>query len=88
MNGFVDIDRRTWNQAVKLAVLISIVAGLAAVVASASGGVPQAAIVLPVIVVAFAASWIQTGRVRRGTAPAKFVGPRTTMMRSGTLHHS
>lgn len=87
MNGSVDIDRRTWNEAVKLAVLISIFAGLAAVVASAAGSVPQAAIVLPVIVVAFAVSWIQTGRVRR-EAPAKLVGPRTTMMRSGTLHHS
>lgn len=88
MNGSVDIDRRTWNEAVKLAVLISIVAGLAAVVVSAAGSIPQAAIVLPVIVVAFAASWIQTGRVRRETAPAKLVAPRTTLSRSGTLHHS
>jgi hypothetical protein len=82
----VDIDRRTWNVAIKLAVLISIVAGLAAVVVSTAGGIPQAAIVLPVIVVAFAASWIQTGRVRRETAPAKLVAPR--LSRSGTLHHS
>lgn len=88
MNGSVDIDRRTWNEAVKLAVLISILAGLAAVVVSAAGGVPQAAIVLPVIVVAFAASWIQTGRVRRETADVKLVAPRTTLLRSGTLHHS
>lgn len=88
MNGPVDIDRRTWNESVKLAVLISIVAGLAAIVVSAAGGVPQAAIVLPVIVIAFAASWIQTGRVRRETAPAKLVAPRTTLLRSGTLHHS
>jgi hypothetical protein len=87
MNGSVDIDRRTWNEAVKLAVLISIVAGLAAVVVSSAGGIPQAAIVLPVIVVAFAASWIQTGRIRRETAPAKLVAPRTTLLRSGTLHH-
>jgi hypothetical protein len=88
MNGSVDIDRRTWTEAVKLAVLISIVAGLAAVVASATGSIPQAAIVLPVIVVAFAASWIQTGRVRRETARAELVAPRTTLLRSGTLHHS
>jgi hypothetical protein len=87
MNGSVDIDRRTWNEAVKLAVLISIFAGLAAVVASAAGGVPQAVIVLPVIVVAFAASWIQTGRVRREAAPVRLVAPRTTLLRSGTLHH-
>ena len=88
MNGSVDIDRRTWTEAVKLAVLISIVAGLAAVVASAAGSIPQAAIVLPVIVVAFAASWIQTGRVRRETARAELVAPRTTLLRSGSLHHS
>ena len=84
----MDINRRTWNEAVKLAMLISIFAGLAAVVASAAGGVPQAAIVIPVIVLAFAASWIQTGRVRRETAPARLVAPRTTLLRSGTLHHS
>jgi hypothetical protein len=88
MNRYVDIDRRTWNEAVKLALLISIFAGLAAVVASAAGGVPQAAIGLPVIVLAFAASWIQTGRVRRETTPVKLVAPRTTLLRSGTLHHS
>jgi hypothetical protein len=88
MNRSVDTDRRTWNEAVKLAVLISIFAGLAAVVASAAGGVPQAAIVLAVIVVAFTASWIQTGRTRRETAPVKLVAPRTTLLRSGTLHHS
>jgi hypothetical protein len=88
MNGPVDIDRRTWNEAVKLAVMISILAGLAAVVVSATGSIPQAAIVLPVIVVAFAASWIQTGRVRREAAPAKLIAPRTTLSRSGTLHTS
>jgi hypothetical protein len=88
MNGCVDIDRRTWTEAVKLAVLISIFAGLAAVVVSSAGGAPQAAIVLPVIVVAFSASWIQTGRVRRETAAVKLGAPRTTQLRSGTLHHS
>ena len=88
MNRSVDIDRRTWNESVKLAVLISIVAGLAAVVASAAGSIPQAAIVLPVIVVAFGASWIQTGRVRRETVRAELVARRTTLLRSGTLHHS
>lgn len=58
----VDTNRSSWNEAVKLAVVISILAGLIAVVASVAGGVPQVAIVLPVIVVAFTASWIQTGR--------------------------
>ena len=52
----------------KLAVIISITAALLVVTIHPSGSVPQAAIVLPVIVVAFTASWIQTGRVRRQMA--------------------
>lgn len=74
---FVELSRHTWNAAVKLAVVISIVAGLVAIVASAAGDVPQAAIVLPVIVVAFTASWIQTTRVRREHAPVRFGSPNT-----------
>jgi len=64
----VELSRRTWNAAVKLAVIISIAAALLVVTIHPSGSVPQAAIVLPVIVVAFTASWIQTGRVRRQMA--------------------
>jgi hypothetical protein len=65
----VELSRRTWNAAVRLAVLISISAALVAVALYAAGDVPQAAIVLPVIVVAFTASWIQTGRIHRTQAP-------------------
>ena len=61
----MDLDRDIWTAVVKLAVTISIVAGLAAVLLSAADAIPQSAIVLGVIVVAFAASWIQTGRVHR-----------------------
>jgi hypothetical protein len=64
----VELSRRTWNAAVKLAVIISITATLLVVALRPSASVPQAAIVLPVIVIAFTASWIQTGRVRRQTA--------------------
>ncbi len=67
----MELSRRTWNAAVKLAVTISIVAALVAIVVSSTGNVPQAAIVLPVIVIAFVASWIQTGRVRRQPAPLR-----------------
>ena len=88
MNGSVESNRRSWFEAVKLAVVISVIAGLVAIVASVAGGVPQAAIVLPVIVLAFTASWIQTGRAHRETAPVKLVAPRTTLLRSGSLHHS
>jgi len=74
----VELSRHTWNAAVRLAVVISVVAGIAAVLVSAAGDVPQAAIVLTVIVVAFSASWIQTSRVRREHAP----------IRVGLPHHS
>jgi hypothetical protein len=69
MNEDVELSRHTWKAAFRLAAVISIVAVLAAVAASAAGDVPQAAIVLPVIVIAFGASWIQTNRVRRDHAP-------------------
>ncbi len=48
--------------------MMSIVAALVAVALYAAGDVPQVAIVLPVIVVAFTASWIQTGRIHRTQA--------------------
>ncbi len=87
MNDVVDTDRRTWKEVIKLAVLISIIAGLAAIAASVAGDIPQVAIVLPVIVVAFAVSWIQTGRVHRRSAPVELAVPHT-VRRSGSLHHS
>jgi membrane protein YdbS with pleckstrin-like domain len=71
MNVEVELSRRTWNAAVKLALIISISAAVLAVAISAAGDVPQVAIVLPVIVVAFVASWIQTGRVRRDQVPVR-----------------
>ena len=65
MIDFVELSRRTWTAAVRLAVIISIAAALLVVAVQPGGSFPQAAIVLPVIVVAFIASWIQTGRIRR-----------------------
>ncbi|MEP1126606.1 MAG: hypothetical protein ABJH68_22195 [Ilumatobacter sp.] len=61
----MEVSRRTWTAAVKLAVVLSVLAALIAVGVSRSGDVPQAAVVVPVIVVAFAASWFQTERIRR-----------------------
>jgi hypothetical protein len=77
MNEDVELDRHTWNAAIRLAAVISIVAVVAALVASAAGDVPQAAIVLTVIVVAFSASWIQTNRRRRGHIPVRLHVPNT-----------
>ena len=61
----MEISRRTWAAAVRLAAVLSVVAAIVAVIASEVGGVPNTLIVLPVIVVAFTASWVQTERIRR-----------------------
>ena len=65
MIDYMEISRRTWTAAVKLAVVLSVLAAGIAFGVSRVGEVPQAAIVVPVIVVAFAASWVQTERIRR-----------------------
>jgi hypothetical protein len=65
MKETMDIGRRTWIAAIKLAVVISMLAAVAAIVISSIGDVPPIAIVGPVIIVAFIASWVQTGRVQR-----------------------
>lgn len=61
----METSRRTWNAALKLAVMLSVLAACAAVTVSQLGDLPEMAIVLPVIVIGFTASWIQTGRIRR-----------------------
>jgi hypothetical protein len=65
MIDHMEVSRRTWTAAVKLAVVLSLVAAGLAFAVSRIGEVPQAAIVVPVMVVAFVASWIQTERIRR-----------------------
>jgi len=65
MIDHMEVSRRTWTAAVKLAVVLSVLAAGVASAVSRVGEVPQAAIVLPVIVVAFVASWVQTERIRR-----------------------
>lgn len=65
MNASVELRRRTWVAALRLALIVSVVGAVIAIVASLAGDVAQAAIVIPVIVVGFAASWVQTGRVQR-----------------------
>lgn len=67
MNDVMDLRRRTLIAAFKLAVVISTIAALAAIAVSSVGEVPPVAIVVPVILVAFASSWVQTGRVHRRT---------------------
>ena len=62
MNSIVDRPTDTWHAAFRLAAATSVLAAAFAMLVSVFGDVPQAAVVLPVIVVAFVASWIQSGR--------------------------
>ncbi len=67
----MDLSRRTWIAAVKLAVVMSTVAAFIAIVASAVGDVAPLALAAPVALVAFTASWVQTGRVRRAVLDSR-----------------
>ena len=71
----METDRQTWPAVLKLALLISVIAAFVAIAVSATGDIPQAAIVLPVIVVAFTASWVQSGRAQRREAPVRIATP-------------
>lgn len=71
----MEISRRTWAAALKLGGVVSVLGVIAAVVATRVADISQAAIVLPIIVVAFVASWIQTGRVRRATVAEMVIVP-------------
>jgi zinc transporter ZupT len=73
----VELSQSTWIAAIRLAVVISVVAGLGAIAASTAGDISQTVIVLSVIVIAFTASWIQTNRVRRGQSPSRLHSPVT-----------
>ncbi len=64
MNSDVELRRDLWIAIIKLAVAISTLAAVIAVAASLAGEVSQAAIVIPVIIVGFTASWMVTGRVQ------------------------
>jgi cytochrome c biogenesis protein CcdA len=66
MNDDVELRRRTWAAALRLAVVVSVIGAVVAIAASMIGDVAQVAIVIPVIVIGFVLSWVQTGRVQRG----------------------
>ncbi len=81
MNVEMELRRRTWIAALKLAIVISTAGALVAVAVSSIGEVPPVAIVIPVVVVAFVASWVQTGRVQRD----RFAGAAGVRTRSWPL---
>ncbi|MEM9747888.1 MAG: hypothetical protein AAF945_14420 [Actinomycetota bacterium] len=61
----MELSRITWAASIKLAAVISVVAALLAIAASLVSDLPQAAIVLPAIVIGFVASWVQTAHIHR-----------------------
>ena len=76
MKEHMEVSRRTWIAAVKMAVVVSIVAALAAITITSIGNVSDTTIVATVAVVAFATSWVQTGRLQRSAAaPANMLSP-------------
>ena len=77
----VELSRRTWTAAIRLAVVISVLAAALAVTLSSLGNIPDVAIVLPVIVIAFTASWMQTSRIR-GAHDAIVVAEMPTITRT------
>ncbi len=64
-NGRMELRRDVFEAAVKLAVVLSVVAATIALGIGTVGGASRTALVLTVIVVGFVASWVQTGRVSR-----------------------
>jgi len=78
----VELSRRTWTAAIRLAVVISVLAAALAVTLSSLGNIPDAAIVLPVIIIAFTASWVQTSRIRNDRNTV-VVAPLPALTRTG-----
>ena len=71
MKEDMNISRRTWIAAIKLAVVMSTIAAIAAIGLSTLGQIPDEAIIAIVAIVAFAVSWVQTGRVRSAAIPLR-----------------
>lgn len=71
-NGcMAEIRRATFEAAFRLALAISAIAALSAVLLSAVGEVSTMRMVLSVAVAAFSASWVHTGRVQRSLLAAR-----------------
>ena len=68
-NGFMELRREVFGATIKLAAALSVVAGAIALGLGALDGGSRTALVLTVMVVGFVASWVQTGRVARSSAP-------------------
>jgi len=63
MNSAMELRRATWMAALRLAIVVSTAAAVLAMLLSSLGDVSPAVVVVSVIVVGFALSWVQTGRI-------------------------
>jgi hypothetical protein len=63
--GEMEVRRATFEAAIRLATVLSVVAALAALTLDAVGDVSATRLTLLVAAVGFTASWVQTGRVSR-----------------------
>jgi len=61
----MDTRRATYGAAVRLALVFSIAAAMAAMALDVVGEVSTTRLVIAVVVIGFATSWVQTGRVAR-----------------------
>lgn len=66
----MEVRRSNWGAAIRLAILLSVVAAATAIAVHSFGDVPETFIVLSVIVVGFVTSWVRTGRASHGEALA------------------
>lgn len=64
----MDIRRATYGAAVRLAIILSVIAAAVALGLDATSEISRPVIVLTVIVVGFVASWVETGRAARASA--------------------
>ncbi|MDW3213530.1 MAG: hypothetical protein R8G01_06015 [Ilumatobacteraceae bacterium] len=68
----MEVRRTTYAAAIRLALVLSTVAVLAAVALQSIGEVSTTRFVIAVAVVGFVTSWVQTGRIARTAAPAAY----------------
>ena len=66
--GEMELRRATFEAAIRLATVLSVVAALTALTLDAVGDVSATRLTLLVAVVGFITSWVQTGRVSRAVA--------------------
>jgi hypothetical protein len=70
-NGHMDERRTTYGATIRLALIFSTAAALAAIALQSIGHVSTTRLVIAVAVVGFVTSWVQTGRLAR-TAPSAY----------------